>query len=374
MTDEHPGRREDTRTAVWLETNLAENLRVAEDDDAVLSSGESDVEPTRVTQESDALVLVASDATEDDVVLLAALEGVDRGDLNLLVELLLESAAELHVVDDVRPLALVGRDDANLGRQDARLEEFGDDLLDIGGLSPIQERRATRRDLLGAEVLVEHHRRIGDRPGEVNVLAQALGSRHTVLECALIEHVAREFGQAGVHPVLNLKPDRSVAKDNEALKERLREAGAGSLLIHDDRSELLRSTRASGAGVRAAYSRMLKEADATHLVVADEDRLLAAKDKGNHAFWLGGLSSLVDEHGAELKLGKPRVTRANTGAADDVGRVEDLLLASLNEALVLAFVALAELALALFELDELLKLRVRFGVGDLLVQGQKRDA
>jgi len=88
-------------------------------------------------------VLVAANAAHDDVVLLAALERVDRGDLDLLVQVLLERAVELHVRHDVRALTLVRRDDADLAREDAGLEEPGDDLLDVGRLGAARARTAS---------------------------------------------------------------------------------------------------------------------------------------------------------------------------------------------------------------------------------------
>lgn len=48
---------------------LGENLGVAQDDEAVLGAGEGYVETARVGEETDALVVVAADAGEDDVVL-----------------------------------------------------------------------------------------------------------------------------------------------------------------------------------------------------------------------------------------------------------------------------------------------------------------
>lgn len=76
-------------------------------------------------------MLVTPDTTEDDVVLLSPLEGIDGRDLDLLVELLLERSVKLHVVDDVRSLAFVGSDDTDLVGEDSGLEELGDDLLDV---------------------------------------------------------------------------------------------------------------------------------------------------------------------------------------------------------------------------------------------------
>mgnify|MGYP001595410266 CR=1 FL=1 len=82
------------------------------------------------------------------------------------------------------------------------------------------------------------HRRAGLRPGEVDVLPKSLRRRDSVLERALVEHVRGEFGEAGVHAVLDLEANRTVAEEDEAFEEGLGEAGAGGLLVHDRRAEL----------------------------------------------------------------------------------------------------------------------------------------
>ena len=113
------------------DTYLAQHLRIAQDDHTVLCTGEGNVETTRVVQETDALVFVAAHTAQDDVVLLATLEGVDTRDLDLLVQILLQRPVELHVVDDIRPLSFVRRDDTNLTRDHTGLEELGYNLLDV---------------------------------------------------------------------------------------------------------------------------------------------------------------------------------------------------------------------------------------------------
>jgi len=85
------------------------------------------------------------------------------------------------------------------------------------------------------------------------------------------------------------------------------------------------------------------------------------------------LSSLVDKDRPKLELAQPRVSSTDAGAADNVGGVEDLLLASSDEHLILPLVTLTELSLTLLQLDELLKVGVGLGVGDLLVKGEERD-
>ena len=120
--------------ACECETDLAENLRVSQNHNAILGTRERDVQPTWVIKEADSLMLVAPHAAENDVVLLSALERVDAGDFYLLVKVLLEGAIELHIGDDIRSLTLVGCDDSDLARHNTSLEELGYHLFDIGCL------------------------------------------------------------------------------------------------------------------------------------------------------------------------------------------------------------------------------------------------
>jgi hypothetical protein len=76
------------------------------------------------------------------------------------------------------------------------------------------------------------------RPGEVDVLLEALGGGDSVLEGTFVEHVGGELGEAGVHAVLDLKANGTVAEEDEALKEGLGETGASGLLVHDGGTEL----------------------------------------------------------------------------------------------------------------------------------------
>lgn len=61
-----------------------------------------------------------------------------------------------------------------------------------------------------------------------------------------------------MHAVLDLQANRTISKQHETLKERLRETRSSCLLVHDDRAQLL--------------------------VVANEYDLLASKDEGDHTF------------------------------------------------------------------------------------------
>lgn len=76
-------------------------------------------------------MLVAPDTAQDDVVLFAPLERIHGSHLNLLVEVLLQRAIVLHIVDNVRTLSFVRCHDADLARYHTRLEKFGHNLLDV---------------------------------------------------------------------------------------------------------------------------------------------------------------------------------------------------------------------------------------------------
>ena len=68
----------------------------------VLCASESNVETSRVVKKPNALVLVGPHARQDDVVLLTSLECVDRGDLELFVQLV----AQLSVVPAGKPFTI----------------------------------------------------------------------------------------------------------------------------------------------------------------------------------------------------------------------------------------------------------------------------
>lgn len=116
---------------------LAQNLRIPKNNKAILGASESDVESSRVVQETDPLVFVAPDTAKDDIVFFSALECVHAGNFDLLIQILLERAIKLHIVDDVGTLSFVWCNDTNLRRNNTRLEEFRNNLLDIRGFRPV---------------------------------------------------------------------------------------------------------------------------------------------------------------------------------------------------------------------------------------------
>ena len=111
--------------------HLAEYLRVAKDDDTVFCTREGNIQPSRIVQKPNSLMLVTPDTAKDDVVLFTTLERVNGSHLNLLVEVLLQRAIVLHKVDDVGTLSFVRCHDADLARYNTRLEKFGHNFLNV---------------------------------------------------------------------------------------------------------------------------------------------------------------------------------------------------------------------------------------------------
>ena len=123
---------------------LVEDLGVPEDDHAVLGPGDGDVEAPGVLEEADAGPLVGPHTGHDDVVLLPALVAVDRCDLYFLVVVGIlggDLAVLLQIVDNVGPLPLVRRDDADLLGLDARPLQVEHDFVHCHRLRTVQVRR-----------------------------------------------------------------------------------------------------------------------------------------------------------------------------------------------------------------------------------------
>lgn len=70
---------------VMIGTHLAQDFGVAQNNATVLGSGQRDVQPSGVIEETNALMLIATDTADDDVVLLSPLECIHASDFNFLV-------------------------------------------------------------------------------------------------------------------------------------------------------------------------------------------------------------------------------------------------------------------------------------------------
>ena len=80
-----------------------------------------------------------------------------------------------------------------------------------------------------------------------------------------------------MHTVLNLKTNRSIAEHDETFEKGLCETCTSSLLVHDDRTKLLRTEinielRNEGENCPA------------HLVISNQNHLLTPENKWNHTF------------------------------------------------------------------------------------------
>lgn len=199
---------------------------------------------------------------------------------------------ELHVVDDVRSLSFVWRNHTDLTGVYSGLEEFGHDLLNVRGLGPknsqlpmsgvrresckpIQEGRSAAADLFLSEILVKEHRSVWHRPREIHILPQTLRRRNTVLKRPFVEHVRRELRKTGMHTVLNLQTDGAILQGDESFEQRLMKTSAGSLLVHNNGSELLE--------IRSARCNSSCEDFVTHLMITYKNDLFATKYKRYHA-------------------------------------------------------------------------------------------
>lgn len=166
---------------------LREYAAISDNDETEPSSGESDVEASRIVQESDALVVVGSYARQHDDVLLSSLKRVDGCNFDFVVRRRTERTGRDHVTTDVGSLSLVGRDHADLAGLETGLEEERDNFFDRGRLAAIQKRGSRPRHLFASVAIVEKHRSVGRRPRKLGVLSGCesghgpLGLRNAIL-------------------------------------------------------------------------------------------------------------------------------------------------------------------------------------------------
>lgn len=120
-------------------TDLAEDFGIAQDNGTEFRSCKGDVESAGVVQESDALMIVASYAAENDVVLFSTLEGIHAGHFYLLVQFFFQGTVKLHVGCNIGSLTFVWGDDTDLTGHHTGFEEFRHHLLHVRCLGPVQE-------------------------------------------------------------------------------------------------------------------------------------------------------------------------------------------------------------------------------------------
>ena len=156
-----------TKTGRWgcnrhsrpLPPHLGQHPGVPHDHQPVPRARECHVEPPRLPEEPDPLPVVGSHARQHHVVLLPALEGIHGRHLHGLVQLLAQGPRPLHDRLHVRPLPVVGRDDADLGRVHPVHQEPRHHLLHRLRLGAVQVRRAAAAQLLRPQRHQEHHGR-----------------------------------------------------------------------------------------------------------------------------------------------------------------------------------------------------------------------
>ena len=115
-----------------------QNLGIPNDNNSELSSREGYVQSPRVIQEPDALMFIGSHAGENNEILFSSLEGIDRRNLQFLVQFLRHRTVELHVLHHKGPLSFVWGYDADGIRGDFGPEETSDYFLYVGGLSAVE--------------------------------------------------------------------------------------------------------------------------------------------------------------------------------------------------------------------------------------------
>ena len=149
---------------------LREHFGVSKDDHPKLGTSQCHVKSSRVVEETNTRGLIGSDTTEKDVILFSALETVNRGYFDFLVELRIQLTLSLHKVHNKSSLAFVWSDNTNLVRSESRIEECRDDLFHIFSLLAIQERCARCRDFLIRSGVEEVHGLFDLRPWELKAV------------------------------------------------------------------------------------------------------------------------------------------------------------------------------------------------------------
>lgn len=150
-----------------------------------------------------------------------------------------------------------------------------------------------------------------------------------------------------MHAVLDVESDRGTAQDDQTFKERLVQAGFGSLLVHNDRTQLL--------------------------MVTNQNDLFASQHQWDNAFRLGGLGRLVDKDRSEFELGQSGITCTDTGTANHIGIGEDFTLGRSGQRLVFLLILARQFSQFRFELVELGEFNIAIIASDLFMQRQEAD-
>ncbi|KAH3673248.1 hypothetical protein WICPIJ_009867 [Wickerhamomyces pijperi] len=122
---------------------LRQSLRVTQDNNTVLSSGQPDIQTSWISQETNVLFIVSSDTGKNDEILLTTLESIDGGNFNLVVQFLLHGPVHLHVLNNIGSLTLVRSNDTDLIRLDTVSKQSCNDTFTVHGFDTVKERSTT---------------------------------------------------------------------------------------------------------------------------------------------------------------------------------------------------------------------------------------
>ena len=187
--------------------------RVPDQKQPELRARQHHVQALHVAGEADRVAVVAAHARVDDVVLLAALEGVHTLALHLL---------QTHLRQALRQqllLPLVRRQHADLSRLHPNLRQVLHQPHRVHRLLQVQVRRAFAARLLAAHHANELHR--AQRVAVVHRLQhRPLGRRDAVADLAVVERLRGIVADRRVHAVLRVQQHRRLALAHQPLEHR----------------------------------------------------------------------------------------------------------------------------------------------------------
>lgn len=255
---------------------LAQHSSIPENYHAVFRPCQRNVESTRIVQESDTRSLIRPNAWEQDKVFLSTLEAVYRCYLYLSIELSFKLALSLHVREYESSLTFVGSDNANLVGSESCVEHGSDYLLYVLGFNSVQVGCTACWYLFIRNTVVEHHRFVRLRPGELESLEDSVLFWDSILETSFIESHWGEIRQTRVHPVLDLKADGPDAQANKTLEKALIHSSFCSLFAHNHRAKLA--------------------------MITHQYYMLCTLEDGNQCFRLSSLCSFINKHLSEFQV------------------------------------------------------------------------
>mmetsp|Transcript_81322 Transcript_81322/g.136075 ORF Transcript_81322/g.136075 Transcript_81322/m.136075 type:complete len:496 (-) Transcript_81322:2259-3746(-) len=120
---------------------LGEHFGIPDEHQTTAGPCKCHIQPPRIIEKPNALMIIGPDKGKNDELLLTALERIHRRHFNLLVQLRAEGPVALHVIDNIRPLAFIRGDHPKSIRCGPGFQEVRHNLLHHCCLSAIQIRR-----------------------------------------------------------------------------------------------------------------------------------------------------------------------------------------------------------------------------------------